>query len=208
MTNKPRKETKMEKLTHNAPTKQSNVPSTQNEPSTHQTIRKHRFSTIAALVRQSFDTFNLYGRQPESLENQTRSFSFVLKDFTDNEITSAFAEWLTKETMPVPANILALCEFARKAPTIDGETVKARDAAKAREEQRKRDLLNQSPLSDKEFDEMMENVRDQLKPERKKLTSGKIDTSHFDRMSQAAQDHVKNELAKSVQRMRGDMACN
>ncbi len=61
---------------------------------------------MRALVYQSFNVFNIYGREPESLESILLGFTIALEDIPLDYITRAFKDWLKTNTdMPLPANI-------------------------------------------------------------------------------------------------------
>lgn len=61
---------------------------------------------IRALVYQSFNIFNIYGREPESLESILFGFTVALEDIELKYITKAFKEWLQQSSsMPTPADI-------------------------------------------------------------------------------------------------------
>ena len=61
---------------------------------------------VRALVYQSFNVFNIYGREPESLESILLGFTIALEDIPLDYITRAFKDWLKTNTdMPLPANI-------------------------------------------------------------------------------------------------------
>lgn len=62
------------------------------------------------LLNQSFQVFDLYGREPEYLTAIFQAFATALKDETEANITAAFLTWLRDKTeMPKPAEIRALC---------------------------------------------------------------------------------------------------
>lgn len=62
------------------------------------------------LLNQSFQIFNLYGKEPEQLTAIFQGFSMILKDETEGDITTAFLQWMReKSVMPTPAEIYALC---------------------------------------------------------------------------------------------------
>lgn len=70
---------------------------------------------MRSLIRQSFDIFNVYGKDPEAAKNILHGFSMVLEDHTDNDISFAFKEWLKeKSTMPTPSDICSICNARAK----------------------------------------------------------------------------------------------
>ena len=73
---------------------------------------------IYYLIRQSFDTFQIYGKEPEALENIFSSFYYSLKSYDTNQITNAFQEWMrSSRVMPTPADIIDICEYNKKINT-------------------------------------------------------------------------------------------
>lgn len=63
-------------------------------------------SQLQALLKQSFDIFNIYGKEPESLENILLGFNLSLEDMEIKYITSAFKEWMaSSRNFPTPADI-------------------------------------------------------------------------------------------------------
>jgi len=73
-------------------------------------------------VRQAYDIFNTYGKDPEALKTITLAFSQALGSQNIADISSAFQEWLKyKSGMPTPADILKLSieqEAMRKAKEV------------------------------------------------------------------------------------------
>ena len=58
------------------------------------------------MVYQSFNIFNIFGREPESLESILFGFTVGLEDIKIEYITRAFKDWLkTSPNMPTPADI-------------------------------------------------------------------------------------------------------
>jgi hypothetical protein len=75
----------------------------------------NRFSQLKALINQSFQIFNVYGRQAESVQAIIGGFSMVLKDIHIDDITLAFREWMHEESnMPTPVNILKIATRIQK----------------------------------------------------------------------------------------------
>lgn len=91
-------------------------------------------SLLRDLVRQSFDVFNLYGKQPEALANIVQGFSLALEDQSVEDIRRAFMEWLnTNSTMPTPADIRNIsAEFAKNRSFMSSRSEPARPAHIAR----------------------------------------------------------------------------
>lgn len=79
--------------------------------------------TLMVLVSQSFDVFNQYGKDPESLKSTYKAFEIDLAGHSAESIQNAFTEWRkTKSTMPTPADILNLLNFnpipLRRSPEL------------------------------------------------------------------------------------------
>ena len=68
---------------------------------------------VAALVRQSYDIFQTYGKDPEALKSQILGFNQALKGYEQADIDSAFYGWLKiSRIMPTPADIIEFVELA------------------------------------------------------------------------------------------------
>lgn len=64
---------------------------------------------MQGLLAQSYDIFNIYGKQPEAMKNILSGFALALQDYTEAEITAAFQKWLkTSAVFPTPADIIGL----------------------------------------------------------------------------------------------------
>lgn len=71
------------------------------------------------LIRQSYDTFNIYGRPPETLETLIINFSLALKGESLDDINQAFFDWNKyKKQMPVPADIFEMVQEIKKQREI------------------------------------------------------------------------------------------
>lgn len=69
---------------------------------------------MQALLKQSFDIFNIYGKEPESLQNILEGFNLCLEDMEIKYITSAFKEWMaSSKNFPTPSDIRSLAIEAR-----------------------------------------------------------------------------------------------
>jgi len=70
---------------------------------------RNRNAQLAALITQSFDIFNVYGKEPEALKNIIQGFSVALQNHDMQDIQAAFGQWLReKPNMPQPCDIGAL----------------------------------------------------------------------------------------------------
>jgi hypothetical protein len=64
---------------------------------------------LKALVTQSFEVFNVFGKEPEAIKNIINSFMIVLEDQSLEDINYGFREWLRiSSVMPTPADIREL----------------------------------------------------------------------------------------------------
>lgn len=101
----------------NAPTQQQHAAS--KSPGNNDKLAMQREETINFLVRQSFDIFNTFGKDPDCLETMVPAFCEVLQARHPNTITEAFRLWMLKnEKMPTPSNIAGLCVEAEAAKEI------------------------------------------------------------------------------------------
>lgn len=72
--------------------------------------KSERTAALSQLLRQSFDIFNTYGKQPESLKSMVHGFDVVLQKYSTEVITAAFSTWLEEQScMPTPADIKYIC---------------------------------------------------------------------------------------------------
>lgn len=70
---------------------------------------------LKALIEQSFDIFNVYGKEPEAVKNIIQGFALVLAGHDLRDIQSAFKHWMENQSaMPTPADILYLTKDAAK----------------------------------------------------------------------------------------------
>lgn len=66
----------------------------------------YKTNQIASLVRQAFDIFNTFGKDPDALENMIGGFHLILNHHRTEDITAAFGEWMGESAvMPTPADI-------------------------------------------------------------------------------------------------------
>jgi hypothetical protein len=64
-----------------------------------------------------FDGLKVYGKDPDSLENATKLFHFVLADYPVDKIIDAFSYYLKHNTeFPAPADIANIIERGNKPP--------------------------------------------------------------------------------------------
>jgi len=75
------------------------------------------------LISQSFDTFNIYGKQPEALSSILSAFTVALEDIQTEDITHAFKVWLKRSSvMPTPSDIREIAvENARHRAEVMGK---------------------------------------------------------------------------------------
>lgn len=66
------------------------------------------------MVSQCFDSLNIYGKEPEQLENTILMFAMALEDQEPDDIKKAFVYWVKNNSqMPTPADILGVIESTR-----------------------------------------------------------------------------------------------
>jgi hypothetical protein len=70
------------------------------------------------MVSQCFDSLNIYGKEPEQLENMILMFTHAFQEYEIHEIKRAFVDWVkTNAEMPTPAGIIEIIHSNRpKAP--------------------------------------------------------------------------------------------
>lgn len=103
------------------------------KPSSPSKRTKQDVIQLRSLITQSFEVFNVYGKEPESVESIIRAFNFALEGYSLAEITKAFKSWMHGKTvMPTPADILGIAKENRK----HAREVAAQKAAPAQREER------------------------------------------------------------------------
>lgn len=71
-------------------------------------------SQVAEFVTQCFQTFPQYGDGASGLETKIKTFNIGLEDYTLDEISYGFRQWLKdSKKMPLPADIVALAKSHR-----------------------------------------------------------------------------------------------
>lgn len=71
------------------------------------------------MVRQCFDSLNIYGLDAQALVTRQKSFIEVLKPHDIKTIAKAFSKYLeTEKTAPVPAQIRELCVKEEVKPNV------------------------------------------------------------------------------------------
>lgn len=74
--------------------------------------RSKRLQQLKALITQSFQIFNVYGRQAEAVNAIISAFSYALEEYHIDHITAAFQEWMLEQSvMPTPADILKITKI-------------------------------------------------------------------------------------------------
>lgn len=70
---------------------------------------RQKVELLRNLVKQSYNSFNIYGVTPDQLTDKIQAFALVLEDQDSVDIQSAFKEWLKeKPAMPAPSDIRGL----------------------------------------------------------------------------------------------------
>lgn len=156
---------------------------------------------IAALVRQSFDIFHTYGKDPRAIENIILGFIHVLGEKPKAAIQFAFDFWLKeKSSMPTPAEIKYIIETKYKSSSASFKN------KPETEEQRER-FCDLAPEQKKQFEIAMANITKNLAFEKKDTSEllamrCKQDYSHFNRMATQCQEAVKNEFINTHQKIK------
>lgn len=85
---------------------QQSTKSSQNIPPD---IIRQRASQFQALLSQSYEIFNVFGKQPEAVKTAVQAFMMVLENRDMGDIQGAFKTWMqTSSTFPTPADILKI----------------------------------------------------------------------------------------------------
>lgn len=72
---------------------------------------------LAVMVSQCFDALNIYGKEPEQVENIVAIFNLVLAEYSIKQIEDAFKTYLSRNSnMPTPADIAMLIRRGGKPP--------------------------------------------------------------------------------------------
>lgn len=105
------REKSMEPLAKNLPTQNDlTARLTQGQKPLSPALNREKIDLLRSLVQQSFDIFNIYGKQPEAVANILQGFGLALADQEITDIRKAFTIWLkTKSAMPTPSDIRDLC---------------------------------------------------------------------------------------------------
>lgn len=69
------------------------------------------------MIFQCFQSLNVYGKEPEALENVVSIFTLVLADYPMEKIRQAFGYYLKfNDQMPTPSAIVNIIERGNKPP--------------------------------------------------------------------------------------------
>jgi hypothetical protein len=111
------------------------------------------------MVSQCFDSLNIYGKEPEQLENTVLMFIHTLEEESPEEIKKAFVYWVkNNSTMPTPADILGIIESNRPSYTpayFQTDPVEAEAYRKSRKQMR-------VSWAEKEWSAMNDTERNEL----------------------------------------------
>jgi hypothetical protein len=153
---------------------------------------------MKALISQSFDIFQTYGKQPEAIANMVQGFSMILHDHTDAEITEAFTLWMkTQSVLPTPANIFDLCEQARANSRKSSD-----DLSAAREATRKRLQAEYDAIQPMTEEEVQLYLQTHKAERTRAADRGKCDFSHFYRMPDDARQAVIDSIPECLNRLK------
>lgn len=145
---------------------------------------------ISVTIRQCFDLFNTYGKDPSALKSMLPVFEEVLAAHPTDKIMGAFKEWLrTQSAMPTPADILKILNWDPLPKSAESRSFDRQAEASQKAFERYRML---TPEEKKAHDELMAQIRSAGAPETK-LTKGpgKLDYSHWDKMPPEAKELAK-----------------
>lgn len=86
------------------------------------------------MVRQCFDSLNIYGKEPEQVENMILMFVHALQEYELPEIKRAFVDWVKGHAeMPTPAGIIEIIQGNRPKPVVKYYTSTPEEYAAAQE---------------------------------------------------------------------------
>lgn len=70
---------------------------------------------LQALIEQSFEIFNLYGKPSESVKSVIKGFNLTMEPYDIYDINAAFKQWMAeKSVMPTPADIVEIIKGIMK----------------------------------------------------------------------------------------------
>jgi len=163
---------------------------------------------IAAMLRQCFDLFNTYGRDPSALRSMLPVFEEVLAPYPTAKINSAFREWLrTEPAMPTPADILKILKWEPLPKSPETRMFERLVEQKDREIEK----YHQLPFEKQaEHDKLMAELRDRMATDSGKKTRGSVDPdyTHWNMTPPEAQAEVKRRWISAWQRLKEDSAVN
>ncbi len=138
------------------------------------------------MVRESFDTYPAFGKEPEQLKNAIKVYCEALAERSTESVIGAFREHFAEDTKPpTPAGInQRAMNFVTHTPKPKPEKVED-----TREE-----------LTDKQREELtvfMNNMKANLKPEKDKAPITPPDYSHWNRQTECQKTDMKHALVKS-----------
>jgi len=89
------------------------------------------------MTEQCFDSLNIYGKEPEQLENMILMFIHALDEYHLPEIQKAFIDWVkTNAEMPTPAGIIQVIMNNRPAHPVKYDHATPEEYAQAAEQKR------------------------------------------------------------------------
>jgi len=75
---------------------------------------------LSHLLLICFDSLDIFGKEPDQLENISHAFQLVLAEYDYSKIEKAFKIYMTEETvMPKPADIIKLIDKLDKKAAYD-----------------------------------------------------------------------------------------
>src|SRR3954470_18040265 len=92
-----RKEHPMQHISKNLPSMNGSSEQPTRQPqkySQNSSERIEKQRQLQALITQSFDIFQVYGKEPEAVKNILHGFSLVLDHYNGQDITAAFHSWM------------------------------------------------------------------------------------------------------------------
>lgn len=145
---------------------------------------------LSMVLRQCFDLFNTYGRDPSALKSMLPTFEELLAPYPTDKVLGAFKEHLkTKPTMPTPSDILAILDWDPLPKSSESKAFER----KAEAEQRAFERYNKlTPEEKAKHDQLMAEIKAAANPDCKIPNDpGEVDYSHWNSMGEKAKELAK-----------------
>lgn len=188
---------------------ETNENQNQNLPTRHTSNSLEKFTArtaeerdmVSTAIRQSFDLFNTYGKDPKALTNIMRAFDQVLSPYPTDSIMRAFRDWMkTEKTMPTPADILAILNWDPLPASPETMAFRRRALEQNEPAERYKDLTDEQK---QEFEKLMSGIKTFGEPVKTAIDPGELDYSHYERHSPEQKEIMRQRFVESAKRLRG-----